>query len=279
MSERDRKKEPALAENDTQAVTKRQVSGRLLRNWLLLAGLFTLAIIVSGYMISPLSEVNEVSVDGNTEVYDQTVLENSGILSGDEMLDIFMNRGDIGQKISAGIPQVAEATLKVTGLQSVNILIKEYETEAFLLNEGEYYQVLENGVILDQVIPRASSSGRPILVNFEQGSTLERMLEEFQDVDERVKSLISEVEHRNSERNPMLIRIFMNDGNEVMASIPTFAERINYYTQMREAVDGQSGVFDLEAGAFFIPFDSEVNEELDLLDENEELTEDEDAEE
>lgn len=277
MSERDSRKEETPAVDDTQNVMSKKVQRRLLRNWLLLISIFTLAMALSGYLLSSLSQVNELSVEGNNEVYDQTVLEKSGIKTGDEMFRLFLNRNEIGQKIADDLPQVAEATLKMTGIQSVNIQIKEYETQAFLLNSGEYYQILENGVILDQVIPRVSS-GNPILVSFEQGNVLDRMLEEFQDVDERVRNLISEIEHMESDRNPMLIRAFMNDGNEVVASIPTFAERINYYFQMREAVEGQAGIFDLEAGAFFIPFESESNEELDILDDNDEFMDNDESE-
>ena len=241
---------------------------RLYWKWSGLMLVFTLAIFVSLYTISSYSNVKDVSVEGTSEVYDQEVFNNSSITIGDSVLGTYFGREDIETRITEAIPQVSGAELKVTGLQSVTITISEYETVAFLQTDDHYQKILENGVILDETLPRITSS-QPVLLNFSQGEALERMLSTYEEVDDQVQSLISEIVHVEDDHNPMLVRAFMNDGNEVLASIPTFAERMNYYLQMRETVDG-NGVFDLEAGAYFIPYDSEEYESYENDDENEE---------
>ena len=62
----------------------------------------------------------------------------------------------------------------------------------------------------------------------------------------------------------------MNNGNRVLSSIPTFAEKIPYYPQMVAAVAGEKGVFDMEVGVYFIPFvdGQEINEDTEVDEEN-----------
>lgn len=230
--------------------------------WALLVLVFLLLMVLSAYVISPYSEVNDITVDGTSEVYDQDVYEQSHIIAGDSLFDIFRNRSDIEETIVSNIPQVSDARLSVSGLQSVKLTVSEYDTVAYLLNEDSYFKILENGVILDESLPRITSN-QPVLLNFSEGATLNRMIEEYDELNEQIKSSISEIELMESDRNEMLVRAFMNDGNEVLASIPSLSERLNYYLEMRETVGNEKGLFDLEAGAYFIPFTSEDYDELE----------------
>lgn len=239
---------------------------RLYIKWGMLVLLFMFSIILSAYSISPYSEVNGVSVEGTNEVYDQAVYQGSTIQMGDSIVTVLRNRSEIEEAIESSIPQISEASVRLSGLQTINITVSEYETVAYLLNEDQYYKILENGVILDEFLPRITSN-QPVLLNFSQGSVLDRMLVEYEEVEESIKAIVSEIELMDSDRNDMLVRIFMNDGNEVLASIPTLAERLNYYLQMRETVGSEKGLFDLEAGAYFIPFTSDEYEEFEETDE------------
>ena len=51
----------------------------------------------------------------------------------------------------------------------------------------------------------------------------------------------------------------MNDGNQVIGLYSNISRRLNYYPTMMESVKGESGVFNLETGAYFRPFSSEYN--------------------
>ncbi|MCC5895102.1 MAG: FtsQ-type POTRA domain-containing protein [Alkalibacterium sp.] len=240
--------------------------------WSMLVSIFVLSILLSAYTISPYSKVNDVSVEGTNEVYDQEVFESSMITSGDSLFTLFRNRGDIEKRIEESIPQISNAKLGLTGLQTVQITVGEYQTVAYLLNEERYFKILENGVILDESLPRITSN-QPVLTHFSQGPILDRMLDEYEEVEDSIKSIVSEIELMDNDRNEMLVRVFMNDGNEVLASIPSLAERLNYYIQMRETVGNEQGLFDLEAGAYFIPFNSEEYDEFQDAEETEEAEE------
>ncbi|WP_161877763.1 cell division protein FtsQ/DivIB [Alkalibacterium sp. MB6] len=237
--------------------------------WLVIMAIFLISIGLSLYVISPYSLVEEVTVEGTNEVYVQDVLDASLISSGGSLWQEYVNKGEAEKRIVEENPQVSDAKITLSGLQEITITIDEYDAVAYLLHDNRYSKILENGVILDEVIPRPDSK-QAILSGFSEGPELDRILELYPEVDEQVKMMISEIEHINDAENPLLIRLFMTDGNQVTASIPTFPERINYYPDMVEAVNGVKGTFDLEAGAFFVPFESEeASLELEEFDESE----------
>lgn len=236
--------------------------GRLIK-WGIVVTLFLAAALVSFYFVSPYRLIEDVSVSGTDDVYDQTVLNSSGLSSGQSIWENYLNKKEIEERIIDSNPQVKEADLTLSGMQNLTIAIDEYKTVAYLANDDSYMKILENGDILDETVPRINAS-QPILNDFEEGRPLEQIIEEYEKIDEEVKSLISEIDFLNDERNRLLVRVFMNDGNEVLVNIPNFSDRLNYYQEMKDTVDDVNGVFDLEAGAYFIPFsDEEDSEEIE----------------
>lgn len=254
-------KEKADAGSSVIHVRKSRV--RLIK-WGLIVGLFILTTLISLYFISPYRLIDTITVSGSEEVYDQVVLDSSGVESGDSVIENYLNRGKIEEKIVAENPQVSQAELSIAGIQDIVILIEEYQTVAYLSNENSYDKILENGEILEESVPRINDN-QPILSEFEEGKALNALIDEYDNLEDDVQGKISEIDYLENERNEMLVRVFMNDGNEVLISIPSFSERLNYYDQMKEAVNDTKGIFDLEAGAYFIPFTSE--EETEVLEE------------
>jgi cell division protein FtsQ len=241
----------------------------LMKKFIPLVALFLICILGSLYFISSYSDIETLSVDGNNEVLDQQVINSSGIQSGNSLWGTYWQRSEVEERIITELPQVSDVSVRLSGINDLTFEVEEYRTVAYISEDSGYLKVLENGVVLENEYT-TSLGNFPIFLGFEEGSALNRIIVEFRELDPTVQDLISEVEHIESEHNPMLVRAYMNNGNQVLASIPSFAERMSYYPQMVQAVDGQHGVFDLEAGAFFIPF---VNNdpETDELDEEAEV--------
>lgn len=230
---------------------------------------FGLLIFVSLYFLSPYSNIETLSVEGTNDVLDQQVIDSSGVRSGDPLWVTYFEREEIEQRVITLLPQVSDAILAFSGINDFTFEIKEYNTVAYLLENNGYLKVLENGIIVEDDYS-TSIGNQPVFINFKEGNALDRMINQFDEMDVTIQNLISEVELVENERNSLLVRVYMNNGNQVLASIPSFAERMSLYPQMVEAVDGKYGIFDLEAGAFFVPFlnnDPESNE----LEENSEI--------
>lgn len=212
-----------------------------------------LFITVMAYFISPLSKVGTISVEGNAVVYDQVVIDESMISTGDSVIETMQESEAIAAEITEKIPQVSKTSVDRVGFNEFVIHVEEFETVAYIAQDGAYLRVLENGTVLEETF-NVSLGNQPVLSNFEEGKALNLMIEELSKLETPILNLISEIELVEDRTNPLFIQVFMNNGNRVLSSIPTFSEKIPYYPQMVAAVSGQKGVFDMEVGVYFIPF-------------------------
>src|SRR5699024_2127385 len=200
--------------------------------------LFNVIIIaIMGYFISPLSKVGTISVEGNQAVYDQQIIDQSGIHGGDSLIETMRKKDVAVSHIVDELPQVSNSTIEVTGFNDIIIQVKEFNTVAYIADDSSYLRVLENGAVLDDVYS-VSIGNQPVLTKFEEGEALDQMIKELSKVEMPILNLISEIELITDRTNSLFIRVYMNNGNRVLSSIPTFSEKIPYYPQMVQAVNG-----------------------------------------
>lgn len=228
-----------------------------------------LFIIIMGYFISPLSKVGTISVEGTQFVYDQTVLDESKVKTGESVIELAQNTERIEKTITNNIPQVSKTKVAISGFNEVVIQVEEFGTVAYIAQDGSYLRVLENGKVLDDVYT-VSLGNQPVLSKFDEGKALDLMIEELGELEPSILNLISEVELVEHRSNSLFIQVYMNNGNRVLSSIPNFSEKIPYYPQMVAAVAGQKGVFDMEVGVYFTPFveGQEINADTEIDEEN-----------
>lgn len=239
---------------DTMPKLKKQRQKKLITRLIALILLFSFAIFVVVYFISPLSKVDMLSVSGTKEVADQEIIDVSQIKSGDNLWKVFFERKEISKNLLSELPQVKSMKISFDGLNDYIIKIEEYQTVAYLAEENKYYNILENGKIVNES-RKVSIGNPPIFKSFEENKALKAMIEQYKLLNENIQNSISEVEYTPSEIDDYLIKLYMNDGNEVVASIPSFAEKMIYYPDMVKKIGDQKGTFNIEVGAYFSPFE------------------------
>lgn len=219
--------------------------------------LFSFAIFLIVYFISPFSRIETFSVVGANEVTDQAVIDASRLKSGDSLWSNFFERKKIAQKIENQLEQVKSATLQFDGLNSFKIAVKEYKTVAYLAKDNEYHNILENGKIVKES-RKVSIGNPPIFVDFKEGPALDEMILQYSQLSTNIKNSISEIQFTQSDSDDYLITLNMNDGNQVVASIPSFAEQMAYYPDAVKKTDGQKGIINMEVGIFFKAFEEKA---------------------
>ena len=233
---------------------------KMYRRLVALLFLFSFAILIVVYFITPLSKVDQVSVSGTKEVTDQAVIDASQIRSGDSLWETFFSRNKIETTLKKQLPQVKSMKLKFNSINSYELVVSEYKTVAYLEKGDEYYNILSNGKIVNES-RKISIGNPPIFVNFKEGKALNKMLEQYQVLNENIHNSISEIEYTPSKTDDYLITLYMNDGNQVVASILSFAEKMVYYPDIVEKIGEEKGVINIEVGIYFMPFESESPKE------------------
>lgn len=251
----DTKKKKIVSLEETLPKLKQQRKRKMYQRLIPLLLLFSCAILVVVYFTSPLSKVNQLTVYGTNEVTDQAVIDASAIRSGDSLWETFFRRKEIESAVKERLIQVESMSLTFDGLNSYALTIDEYRTVAYLIEDEQYYNILENGKIVDES-RRVSIGNQPIFKNFSEGQTLDLMIEQYQLLNDTIHNSISEIEHTPTDTDDYLITIYMNDGNQVNASIPTFAEKMVYYPDIVQQIGDQKGIINIEVGVYFTPFDA-----------------------
>ncbi|MGE7366041.1 cell division protein FtsQ/DivIB [Desemzia incerta] len=237
---------------------KKQRRSKMYRRLIPLLLLFSCAILIVVYFISPLSKVGTISVDGSKNVTDQQVIDSSQLSSGMPLWTTLWNDEET-EKAVLDIPQVKSADVKRQGWNNIVVTVEEYKMIAYSHIKDDYFPILENGKIVNES-KKVSMGNNPIFKDFSEGKALDILIEQYKLLNTSVQNGISEIEHTPTETDEYLIKIYMNDGNQVVATLPSFAEKMNYYPDMVQKVGDQNGLFNLEVGGYFTPFESDTSD-------------------
>ncbi len=203
----------------------------------------------AGYMASPLSKVQNVTVKGTNVVANQDVIDASGLNTASYIPGILLNETQIEQQIEKKQPAVKDAKITVVGTRNVTIRVQEYGTVGYVVKNGTNHELLSNGTVMAQTSGQPAQ-GLPLFTGFDTG--LRAMIKVIAQVPSAIRQDISEVSATRGNGNPYQVTLTMNDGNTIVADSRTLVKKIKYYPSIVKQVKG-TGTVDLEVGAYFVP--------------------------
>ncbi|MBC1457535.1 cell division protein FtsQ/DivIB [Listeria newyorkensis] len=222
---------------------------KLIRHMSILISIFVLLILITLYFLSPLSKVQRIYVDGNHQVDEQTILT-----EGDLNLDAFVfgiNKSKSTEALEKN-PLIKKATIELQGLNTLRVHITENKTIGYQGKNGQYFDILETGKLLTTQPKQFPIGNNPIFSGFKNGQVLEDMVAQLNQLPEGVLLSISEIHFAPTKSDDEHISLYMNDGNQVSATISTFAEKMAHYPSIvAQLKDDQKGIIDLEIGSYF----------------------------
>ncbi|HWI49736.1 MAG TPA: cell division protein FtsQ/DivIB [Rummeliibacillus sp.] len=224
------------------------------RRFLMLIAIFVITLLTLLYFQSPLSHIEKITVEGNHLKSKEYYIKHSGLEKGNSLWEF---KSSTVERLLKEQQIVKNVSIKRKWLNDVTISVTEYDQVAYLKENNQYNLVLNDGSILHlNKIP--ASLNMPILVGFEDEKTRMKMIQQLSKLNDELIALISQVNAIPNDSNPYAIQMFMNDGFEVRASIPTLASKLKYYPSIVSQVKkGEKGVIDLEVGTFYRSYKSE----------------------
>lgn len=219
-----------------------------------------LLIAVVVYLQSPLSDVREITVKGEQNVAASEIKELAGITNDANFWKI--DTDSIENSLEAH-KEITAATVSRQFPDHVTIQVKEAERIGYVKQNGEFTPILENGKKLSSntEIP---SGDAPILVGFTKPTYLKEMSKELKELPQSVFNLISEIHWEPEEGNPYQIRLYMNDGYQVLASIRNFSSKMPVYPSIVSQLDeGAEGIIHINVGAYFEAYNTPEKENGD----------------
>ena len=127
-----------------------------------------------------------------------------------------------------------------------NVIITVEEKNILFRKEENNMIVLEDGTEVDD----NNLYNVPILLNYVPDIKYETFIKKMNQVNESIKSEISEIRYYPNEQDDDRFLLNMNDGNLVYLTLTKF-KQINYYEDVLDQLDGKKGILYLDSGNHF----------------------------
>lgn len=244
--------------------------------FLALVTAFLFIIIILLYFQLPYSDIKKIEVEGAQLKEDTFYIEQSKLNINDSLWSFKIS--EVEQAI-AEYEWVKSVHVQRKFLNRVEITIDEWQKVAYISRDGEFYPMLDNGVVFNEsnaIVPIDA----PIFLKFDDEPIRKRLLKQLALLKPEVLSLISQINANPTEADPYSITLFMNDGYEVRADANTLAEKLNYYPSIVAQIENEEafekGIVDIEVGSYYRPYSDEyslLNEEEESLTQTDETLE------
>lgn len=215
--------------------------------------IFFLLISVIVYLQSPLSNVKQIVISGNSFVAEKEVI---GLSNVNEETNIWA----IDKKgIEEGVldhPVIESVDISRKLPSTIEIQITEYDLVGYLRSDDEVHPILGSGITLP--IHIESFSEAPLLIGFTEEDYLKNMTSELEKLPKSILNLISEIHWKSTKENKNKIVLYMNDGYIVQGTIRDFANKMQVYPSIVSQLDPDSkGIIHIGVGAYFEEFNED----------------------
>lgn len=212
---------------------------------------FMVVLLVSLYVVSPLSKVNRVQISGNKEVSDEAVCTATGVQNGRYIWGLIDHANKVQAQAQKKNHQIKTVEIAATGLRSVRVSITENSIIGLVSVHGQQHYLLSNG---SQAPVHGRVPNYVTYANFSgHASCLRKTARQVGQLPRSIREGISELELAPTKASPERVKLYMNDGNLVIANIPTLARKMKYYPSIASSMSG-NGVINIQVGAYSYPY-------------------------
>ncbi|MBG9981804.1 hypothetical protein HZY86_01600 [Aerococcaceae bacterium DSM 111020] len=223
-----------------------------------------LAMASAAWAMMPFDRVNTVQLTGNQTLTRDDILTATQIQPMDKKEQVVEQEDEIIDLAKTINPLINDLTFETNDWRGLNIEVEESQVVGKIQQDGQLYRVLSNGVLLE-LEDNHTLVELPWIQDFNLEG-LEKLGHNIPQINPTLLAEMDTIYYSQNPEKPHVIEVQMKDGNIVKASLATFAEKVQYYPEMKRQVGGQQGIYNLEVGAYFTP--STVGGESVKLDTN-----------
>ena len=214
--------------------------------------LFGLVLLLMLYVISPLSKLQSVTVNGNKELTAEKVERAVRVYPGRFIWGVYFTRQQLCKEARGAQPRITSAKIKVTGPRSMRVMVRENPLIGTATLGKHEYAVLADGHLQETT---AKDSGTDYRQFTGHRSDLKLVARQIGKLKPAIRTGISAVVYQPTKQMPDRIVLYMRDGNTVLANTATVGEKMAYYPGIAANMK-KNGVVDLQVGAFSYDYGS-----------------------
>ena len=207
-----------------------------------------LLLIVSAYLLSPYATMKDIRVEGTVQTTDDDIRQASGIQDSDYTINLLLDKERYEEQIKSNY-WVESAQLVYQFPTKFTIKVKEYDIVAYYVSGENHYPILSSDQLETSSVSLVSLPETYLSVLFNDSEQIKTFTSELAQISPELKSSIQKVELAPSKVTSDLIRLTMNDSDEVLVPLSEMSKKLPYYSKIKPQLSEPS-VIDMEAGIY-----------------------------
>ena len=207
-----------------------------------------LLLIVSAYLLSPYATMKDIRVEGTVQTTADDIRQASGIQDTDYTINLLLDKAKYEERIKSNY-WVESAQLVYQFPTKFTIKIKEYDIVAYYVSGESHYPILSSGQLETSAVSLVSLPETYLSVLFNDSEQIKTFTSELAQISPELKADIQKVELAPSKVTSDLIRLTMNDSDEVLVPLSEMSKKLPYYSKIKPQLSEPS-VIDMEAGIY-----------------------------
>ena len=207
-----------------------------------------LLLIVSAYLLSPYATMKDIRVEGTVQTTDDDIRQASGIQDSDYTINLLLDKAKYEEQIKSNY-WVESAQLVYQFPTKFTIKVKEYDIVAYYVSGESHYPILSSGQLETSSVSLVSLPETYISVLFNDSQQIKAFTSELAQISPELKAAIEKVELAPSKVTSDLIRLTMNDSDEILVPLSEMSKKLPYYSKIKPQLSEPS-VVDMEAGIY-----------------------------
>ena len=205
-------------------------------------------LIVSAYLLSPYATMKDIRVEGTVQTTADDIRQASGIQDSDYTINLLLDKAKYEERIKSNY-WVESAQLVYQFPTEFTIKVKEYDIVAYYVSGENHYPILSSGQLETSSVSLVSLPETYISVLFNDSEQIKAFVSELAQISPELKAAIQKVELAPSKVTSDLIRLTMNDSDEVLVPLSEMSKKLPYYSKIKPQLSEPS-VVDMEAGIY-----------------------------
>lgn len=207
-----------------------------------------LLLIVSAYLLSPYATMKDIHIEGTVQTTADDIRQASGIQDSDYTINLLLDKEKYEEQIKSNY-WVESAQLVYQFPTKFTIKVKEYDIVAYYISGENHYPILSSGQLETSAVSLVSLPETYLSVLFNDSEQIKAFTSELSQISPELKAAIQKVELAPSKVTSDLIRLTMNDSDEVLVPLSEMSKKLPYYSKIKPQLSEPS-VVDMEAGIY-----------------------------
>ena len=207
-----------------------------------------LLLIISAYLLSPYATMKDIRVEGTVQTTADDIRQASGIQDSDYTINLLLDKAKYEERIKSNY-WVESAQLVYQFPTKFTIKVKEYDIVAYYISGENHYPILSSGQLETSSVSLVSLPETYLSVLFNDSEQIKTFTSELAQISPELKAAIEKVELAPSKVTSDLIRLTMNDSDEVLVPLSEMSKKLPYYSKIKPQLSEPS-VVDMEAGIY-----------------------------